>query len=59
MPGEALADAGEAPHEVTTPDDPAEEVVIDDEGGATRRTDPPSLHGRRPDRWRRPAVSAG
>ena len=37
MPGEALSDAGEAPHEVTTPDDPAEEVVIDGEGGAHKK----------------------
>lgn len=32
-PDEALADAAESPHPVTTPDDPAEEVVVD-EGGA-------------------------
>ncbi len=37
MPGEALSDAGEAPHEVTTPDDPADEVVIDGEGGAHKK----------------------
>ena len=32
-PDEALADAAESAHEVTTPDDPAEEVVVD-EGGS-------------------------
>lgn len=37
MPGEALSDAGEAPHDVTTPDDPADEVVIDNEGGAHKK----------------------
>ena len=37
MPGEALSDAGEEPHEVTTPDDPADEVEIDNEGGAHRK----------------------
>lgn len=37
MPGEALSDAGEEPHEVTTPDDPADEVVIDGEGGAHKK----------------------
>lgn len=37
MPGEALADAGDTPHEVTTPDDPAEEVVID-EGGSHKKS---------------------
>lgn len=35
-PDEALADAAEAPHPVTTPDDPAEEVTLD-EGGAHKR----------------------
>jgi vacuolar-type H+-ATPase subunit H len=36
-PDEALADAAESPHDVTTPDQPADEVVIDDkEGGAHR-----------------------
>lgn len=34
-PDEALADAAEAPHRATTPDDPADEVSID-EGGAHR-----------------------
>lgn len=34
-PDEALADAAETPHSATTPDDPAEEVSID-EGGAHR-----------------------
>lgn len=38
MPGEALSDAGGSPHEVTTPDDPAEEVVIDSEGGAHKKS---------------------
>ena len=33
-PDEALADAAEAPHDVTTPDAPADEVVIDKDGGA-------------------------
>ncbi len=37
MPGEALSDADDAPHDVTTPDDPADEVVIDDEGGAHKK----------------------
>ncbi len=31
-PDEALADAVEEPHEVTTPDDPAEVVEVDEEG---------------------------
>jgi len=38
MPGEALSDAGGAPHEVTTPDDPAEDVVIDGEGGTHKKS---------------------
>lgn len=38
MPGEALSDAEETPHEVTTPDDPADEVVIDNEGGAHKKS---------------------
>ena len=33
-PDEALADAAESPHDVTTPDSPADEVVIENEGGA-------------------------
>ena len=37
MPGEALSDADEEPHEVTTPDDPADEVVIDNEGGTHKK----------------------
>jgi hypothetical protein len=37
MPGEALSDAGEEPHDVTTPDDPAEDVEIDPEGGAHKK----------------------
>ena len=37
MPGEALSDAVEEPHEVTTPDDPADEVEIDNEGGTHKK----------------------
>ena len=33
-PGETLSDAAEAPHEVTTPDAPAEEVEVTDEAAA-------------------------
>jgi hypothetical protein len=29
-PGEALSDAGEAPHDVTTPDNPAEVIDVDE-----------------------------
>jgi hypothetical protein len=29
-PGEALADQAESPHAVTTPDDPADVVEVDD-----------------------------
>lgn len=38
MPGEALADATDEPHEATTPDDPAEEIAIDGEGGAHKKS---------------------
>ena len=29
-PGEAISDAAEAPHDVTTPDSPAEIIDVDD-----------------------------
>ena len=35
-PDEALSDEAEAPHEVTTPDEPADVVEIDPEGGANK-----------------------
>ena len=35
-PDEALSDAAEEPHPVTTPDDPAEVVEVDDEGPAKK-----------------------
>jgi hypothetical protein len=36
-PDEALADQAETPHEVSTPDDPAEVIAIDDAPGGEHR----------------------
>jgi vacuolar-type H+-ATPase subunit H len=36
-PAEAAADSAEGPHDVTTPDDPAAEVSVDEPGGAAKK----------------------